>query len=576
MIDYSTTYINPTASQNLQPQITPTASNTMSGTDSSLSDAPSDLEDQIQLKKGKSGILQFFKPPTKKPPKPVSPPPPKRSMTPPREPVLADNEHIAFIVMFRSRFNEAFPKSLANFGPQDIERGVVDSLPSEPVEDLLCALLGLLLNRKQDVKRGHYNRALEEAIQTHKSQWPKEWAHTNPLLGSTTFTSMMSTQRLTLLRTLILWSLSSSETVKGMITASYKQARHDDDLNQPLSVQPWGQDGHKRRYYLIEGRDDTSWRVYRESGTGSLKRTWLNVAGDLEEIKALAEKLAIDDGTKHAKVLSNKMLAAIPLFEAKEEKRKRREYRQQRKQQFRRPVETGFLLYEGRTRGKKMRYTFSEDEDNYTDENTNRRSMRNTRNHTPAEPTGPTITQSGRHVKTRQGGLYGETITSIGGDGAFEEGEEEEDAIASRRPRRAAAASAINGNGKRVCRGYNSVDDMEDEYEDDISEQDYGDEEEVPVESDVDEPISEEEDEDKDMQDAVAVEEGTDSMIVKLNIKTSTPERKPSGIRLKLSVSAPSKQIADNNMANLIVPTLNATNGFSPQPISVSNSDGGQ
>lgn len=54
--------------------------------------------------------------------------------------------------MFRSRFSEVFPKSLANFGPQEIERGVVDTVPSEQVEDLLCALLGLLLNRKQDVK----------------------------------------------------------------------------------------------------------------------------------------------------------------------------------------------------------------------------------------------------------------------------------------------------------------------------------------------------------------------------------------------------------------------------------------
>ncbi len=56
--------------------------------------------------------------------------------------------------MFRSRYNDAFPKSLANFGPQELERGVVDSLPGEHVEHLLCALLGLLLNRKQDVKYG--------------------------------------------------------------------------------------------------------------------------------------------------------------------------------------------------------------------------------------------------------------------------------------------------------------------------------------------------------------------------------------------------------------------------------------
>ena len=54
--------------------------------------------------------------------------------------------------MFRARFSEAFPKSLANFGPQELERDVVDTVPGERVEAFLCALLSLLLNRKQDVK----------------------------------------------------------------------------------------------------------------------------------------------------------------------------------------------------------------------------------------------------------------------------------------------------------------------------------------------------------------------------------------------------------------------------------------
>ena len=54
--------------------------------------------------------------------------------------------------MFRSRFNEAFPKSLANFGPQELERDITDSGPGDRAEHFLCALLGLLLNRKQDVK----------------------------------------------------------------------------------------------------------------------------------------------------------------------------------------------------------------------------------------------------------------------------------------------------------------------------------------------------------------------------------------------------------------------------------------
>lgn len=54
--------------------------------------------------------------------------------------------------MFRSRFSDAFPKSLPNFGPQELERGIVSNQPGELVEQFLCALLGLLLNRKQDVK----------------------------------------------------------------------------------------------------------------------------------------------------------------------------------------------------------------------------------------------------------------------------------------------------------------------------------------------------------------------------------------------------------------------------------------
>ena len=54
--------------------------------------------------------------------------------------------------MFRSRFSDAFPKSLPHYGPQDVEGGVVEPIPSEQIERLLCALLGLVLNRKKDVE----------------------------------------------------------------------------------------------------------------------------------------------------------------------------------------------------------------------------------------------------------------------------------------------------------------------------------------------------------------------------------------------------------------------------------------
>lgn len=108
--------------------------------------------------------------------------------------------------------------------------------------------------------------------------------------------------------------------MRGIINASYKQNRHEDDLNQPLSVQPWGSDGYKRRFYLIEGLDDTHFRVYRESGqTAVYKRSWWSVASDIDELKQLADKLENEDRGQKARLLSSKMLAAVPRFEATEE-----------------------------------------------------------------------------------------------------------------------------------------------------------------------------------------------------------------------------------------------------------------
>ena len=55
-----------------------------------------------------------------------------------------------------------------------------------------------------------------------------------------------------------------------------------------------------------------------------------------------------------------------------------------------------------------MRYTFSDEED--SDDFPSRRSTRNSGVSTPAEHAGPTVTASGRQVKSRLGGMYGETM----------------------------------------------------------------------------------------------------------------------------------------------------------------------
>ncbi|KAK3313544.1 hypothetical protein B0H66DRAFT_355679 [Apodospora peruviana] len=486
---------------------------------SSLSAPPSDDESDIQLEE-KHGILKFFHKVDKNPalePKEPSPPPRKREPSPPHEYVLADNPDIAFIVMFRARFTEAFPKSLANFGPQELERDVVEQIPGERVEAFLCALLGLLLNRKQDVKPGHYNRALEEAIQTHKSQWAKNWESKNPLSGSATFSSMTPVERLTLLRALVEWTLSSSDVVKTMINQGYKN-RHEDDLNITLSVQPWGSDGDKRRYFLIEGNDDTAFRVYRESNPAGVQRTWWSVAGTIDELKALSEKLETNDGGPKARALAKRINNSIPRFEATEEKRKRREYRLLRKEAFKRP-ETGFSVYEGRTRGKRMKYTYSDDEDDFNSDSTNRRSTRNTRNHTPAEPSGLVTTASGRQVRapTRLNAESASTGApsappSVQDDTYNEDAEmtQDEPVGPTGRPRRSAAVNH-GTNGWRSSKKRKSEEYESGEEDDGGSSPDFGDDEEdgdvvLDEEDEEEDEFAEDEvvDDDDDLVDDVA------------------------------------------------------------------------
>ncbi|KAB5558186.1 hypothetical protein GE09DRAFT_1221315 [Coniochaeta sp. 2T2.1] len=514
---------------------------------SSLSPPPSDDESEVQLEE-KHGILKFFhkvdknKPAAPRDSAESSPPRPKREPSPPHEYVLADNPDISFIVMFRARFAETLPKSLPNFGPQELERDIVDPVPGTRVEQFLCALLGLLLNRKQDVKPGHYNRALEEAISTHKAQWARTWEGKNPLAGGATFASMTPVERLTLLRTLILWTMSSSDTVKAFITSNYKN-RHAEDINIPISVQPWGSDSNKRRYFLIEGNDDTSFRVYRESNPAGVHRTWWSVASTIDELKALAEKLSTEDGGPKARNLSQKMLASIPRFEATEEKRRRREYRQMQRERFKRP-ESGFSMYEGRTRGKRIKYTYSDDEDDFYTDST-RRSTRNTRNHTPAEPSGPVVTASGRQVRapTRlnvETGSAGDASASVSVQGDDVEMSYEVSVGPTGRPRRSAAVNHGTNGWTTNSRKRKSEEYESDEEED--SEPDLGDDEEeeehVPDESDEEEEDFEDdklEDDNIDLEDTAPPR-----LVVKLAVKKAVDQ--DGNEKLVPSVTLPGKE----------------------------------
>lgn len=340
--------------------------------------------------------------------------------------------------------------------------------------------------------------------------------------------------QLNLLRTLVMWALGSSESVSAVIKEKYKQQRHSDDENQPLSVQPWGQDGDKRRYFLVQGLDDTSFRIYREGSRYTKNAHWYNVAGSIEEAKALAEKLKEVDGTQAARRLSIKITNAVPTFEATEEKRNRRIYRQQRRAAFTRP-EPGFGIYEGRTRGKRMRYTYDEGEDdNESDVTSTRRSARNqSARSTPFEE-GPTFTASGRQIKQPRQGHYGESLLStqvmnsdeLGADYGDERsaraGSDESDPVRAGRSTRNAGRhvpnGAVNLRKRKHIDGYNSIDEMSDE--DDAaasgdewnSDQNDDDDQEMP-DADEDESEASADDEDDDQSGR--------SLIVKLKVPQS-------------------------------------------------------
>lgn len=170
-------------------------------------------------------------------------------------------------------------------------------------------------------------------------------------------------------------------------------------------------------------------------------------------------------------------------------------------------------MYEGRTRGKRMKYTYSDDEDMfYSDSTGNRRSARNTGANTPAE-TGTVTTSSGRQIRAppRLNMVTGESAPgSVQGDGS--EFGKEDSAGPSGRPTRSTAANhGTNGWGGTRSRRNTSAD-----TDDGESEAEFGDDEEdahVPEES---------EDEDEFDEDEAMVEDDLDdqpqSLVVKLSV----------------------------------------------------------
>lgn len=417
-------------------------------------------------------------------------------------------------------------------------------------------------------RRGHYGRALEDALSTNRNQWPAVWGGENPLRGERSFNSMTAVERvctlprcrgcfanalkLNLLRALVLWSLNQSDAIQAIMKESWKQTRRDDDKNQPRSVQPWFTDSYRRRFWLIEGQEDSHFRVYRENdGKTSKTNTWFSVAGSIDEVNALADKFT-EENTQNAKINAAKLRGAIPRFEQGDDKRKRRDYRQQRKAAWTRPT-PGFSLYEGRTRGKRARYTFDEDDDFISDG-----TRRSTRNASPVE-SGPVVTASGRQVKSRVGGVYGESLSSDQrqvhdyNSGVGEpEGEDSEDemptTIPNGRYQRAAKAKPNATKSPGRDEGDDGMDTDSDEKPDDGDE--WSGNEDEPDEDD--ESEGEMSDDDDLGQGAISDDEGDaqKSLVVQLRYRPQKTPIPPSSRVRTPRASTPNDDNVEKSITN--------------------------
>jgi len=269
------------------------------------------------------------------------------------------------------------------------------------------------------------------------------------------------------------------------------------------------------------------------------------------------------------------------------QKRKRREYRQVQRARFTRP-DPGFSLYEGRTRGKRMRYTFDDDGDDL-DEMSTRRSTRNSDRSTPAD--GPTVTASGRTVRPRGGGSYGETLLSgqvtDGNTPATNEYEDSEMSDAVRAGGRGGTRAStrlgqLDGNRKRkTVDGYNEVDGMSEE-EDAASSAGWNSADNAEVEEEEDDDVGfESEDEQDDFGTTPNGDgAGQDSLVVKLKVPSLNPLRNGTGtIKVATAVEPPRTSAAlesgdismadvtDGNATAITHPSLSDHDGESKQPL---------
>ena len=181
-----------------------------------------------------------------------------------------------------------------------------------------------------------------------------------------------------------------------------------------------------------------------------------------------------------------------------------------------------------------MRYTYSEDDDDGSDALSSRRSTRPSGISTPAEHAGPTVTASGRQVKSRLGGMYGESILvdqrkEMETERALAASQEPESNDGDEEPRRRPRRTARRAKPTRRQEVDGDDGDLEDESEAQSTGDDWSGDEDEPDEPEG-EPDLENDDEADEMSpddselDDIEVDEGpAKSLVVQLRYGKKGP-----------------------------------------------------
>lgn len=222
-----------------------------------------------------------------------------------------------------------------------------------------------------------------------------------------------------------------------------------------------------------------------------------------------------------------------------------------------------------------MKYTYSDEEEEGSDANSARRSNRQSGLVTPAEPAGPTFTASGRQVRSRVGGAYGEKLLSgqetdratPAATGAEAREDTLDVTVANGRLRRSGARQDTNGRARSGdhIEGYNLVDEMEDEDDAASSEGEWeagDDEADEQADDDIEEPGDEVSDEASDMDRADDSVGKFRSLVVQLRYQKNSD----TNASLANGNSRPNHQSRPSR-ALPVVQTDTMANGYTPKEL---------